>query len=200
MSNWLEEAERRSSLRQMQGQSERLQVRIDRIRENYERNHEVYEKFIAGLKNLVMRANNLPAEFRVPYGKINIKSKPTRLQNHLVVFSSSQRIRKRKEKDFWSWFFPAHFKHIRVVFLSVSKHPDQVDLEIKEAMLEKRRLRLEEKPSPIPGKPSRDHTDLVIHIPMQELNENLSLKLLDFLAFKGELKDIPIDLSQATFY
>ncbi len=200
MSNWLEEAERRSSLRQMQGQSERLQVRIDRIRENYERNKEVYDKFIAALKNLVMRANNLPPEFRVPFGKISMKTKPTRLQNQLIIFSSSQRLRKRKEKDFWSWIFPAHFKHIRVVFLSVSKHADQADLEIKEAMLEKRRLRLEERRNTNPGKPSRDHTDLVIHISMQELNNNLADKLLDFLAFKCELKDIPIDLNQATFY
>lgn len=200
MSNWLEEAERRSSLRQMQGQSERLQVRIDRIRENYERNKEVYDRFIAVLKNLIIRANNLPPEFRVPFGKINIKSKPTRLQNHLYIFSSSQRIRKRKEKDFWSWFFPAHFKHIRVVFLSVSKHLDQVDLEIKEAMLEKRRMRLEERRTSPPGKPSRDHTDLVIHLPMNDLTNHLADKLLDYLAFKCELKDIPIDLTQATYY
>ncbi|MEJ5302431.1 MAG: hypothetical protein HPY80_02905 [Bacteroidales bacterium] len=200
MSNWLDEAERRSSLRQMQGHSERLQVRIDRIRENYERNREVYDKFISGLKKLVMRANNLPPEFREPFGKISFKSKPTRLQNHLMIFSSSQRIRKRKEKDFWSWFFPAHFKHIRVVFLSVSKHPDQVDLEIKEAMLEKRRMRLEERHNPNLGKPSREHTDLVIHISMGQLDDSLADKILDFLAFKCELKDIPIDFSQATFY
>ena len=86
------------------------------------------------------------------------------------------------------------------MFLSVSKHADKVDLEIKEAMLEKRRLRLEERRNTNPGKPSRDHTDLVIHISMQDLNDNLADKLLDFLAFKCELKDIPIDLNQATFY
>lgn len=198
MSNWLEEAERRSRMRETQGQSERLQVRIDRIKENYLKNQATFDTFLQNLKNLVTRVNNLPQEFRAPFGKISNRNKSTRLNNHLHILSSSQRLRKRKAGDFWSLIFPSHFKHIRVVFVSVSKHADKADLEIKESMLEKKRFRLDSKPTTSPG--DKKHVDLVIHIGMEELNKDLAQSLLDFLAFRCELKDIPIDQTQATFY
>ena len=198
MSNWLDEAERRSRMRDTQGQSERLQVRIDRIKENYVANKTVYDEFVSHLKGLISRANNLPHEFRIPFGKLSMRHKQTRLNNHLHILSSSQRLRKRKTKDFWTWVFPVHIKHIRVVFVSVSKHAEMADLEIKESFLEKKRFRMDSKPAQGPG--NKKHTDLVIHIPMNTLNKDLSQKILDFLAFKCELKDIPIDLTQATFY
>jgi hypothetical protein len=50
MSNWLEDAERHAQRGNGEEQSERLKVRIDRVKENYEKNAQTYNAFINSIK------------------------------------------------------------------------------------------------------------------------------------------------------
>ena len=200
MSNWLEEAEIRSRREELKGQSERLQVRIDRVRENYQKNQEVYDAFIGKIKSLINRANALPAEFREPFGKIKYKTKQTRLNNYLNIFSSSRHIRSNKSKRLWAKLFPTHFKHIRVVFINVSKHLDKIDLEIRQDLFERKRINEDGNTGKHHHKNKKDHIDLVIHLDIILLNDELAQKILDFLAFRCELNDFPIPFEEAIYY
>ncbi|HQN97967.1 MAG TPA: hypothetical protein PKU86_00810 [Bacteroidales bacterium] len=200
MSNWLEDAERHAQRGNGEEQSERLKVRIDRVKENYEKNAQTYNAFINSIKGLVNRANALPAEYRVPFGRIKHKTKQTRLNNYLNIFSSSRRIRLSSKKGLLGKLFPTHYKHIRVIFISVSKHLDRIDLEIKEDMLERKRMNEDGHTGKPHRKNEKERTDLLIHLDFKLLNEELAQKIIDYLAFKCEVKQIPLPFDEAIYF
>jgi len=118
MSNWLENAE--SSAAEMEeqgGLKEELRQKKEAIRKNYLDNQIQYENFIAELDKLVNRVNDLPLDYREPFGKISHHAKDSRLDNHLNYLTSSKRIKKRLYKSVIRFLKIYTFKRIRVATL-----------------------------------------------------------------------------------
>jgi hypothetical protein len=199
MSDWLDEAERKAKREGFsQGQTERIRVKMDRIKENYEKNKQAYKGFVNNLVNLVSRANNLPPELRPTFGKIEANPKHSKLNNELYIFSSSRRLKQRRSGGFLSFLNPVHLKNVRVLYVSVSKHMDKVDLELKESNLERKRKRLDSKNS-LPHD-DKDRVDVVFHLPFEKLNDDFARIALDWLAFKADLEELPLDFESAQVF
>jgi hypothetical protein len=198
MSDWLEEAEKRARHDGLsQGQSERFQVIVDRIQENYEKNQKVYDDFVRFLIDLVKRANSLPQELKPTFSKIDAIPKPTKLNNQLYIFSSSRHSKQRKP-GFFSFLKPVHIKNVRVFYISVSRQLDKIDLELKESKLERKRKRIDSKNS-LPHS-DKDRVDIVFHYPMDKLDHEFANKALDWLAYKSDLEELPLDFENAQVY
>ena len=136
MSNWLEEAESKKSLMDENGASlDRTELKKEAIGQNYQANKELYESFIQRLEGLAIRVNNLPMEYRESFGKINYKFKESKLNNHLYYLSCSKRIQKRLKGSIFTYFKKYNFKHIRVGYFTVSRKMGMIDIELKENLL-----------------------------------------------------------------
>jgi hypothetical protein len=198
MSDWLEEAEKRARHDGFtQGQSERFQVIVDRIHENYEKNQQAYDDFVRFLIDLVKRANSLPQDLKPTFGKIDAVPKQTKLNNQLFIFSSSRRSKQRKP-GFFSFIRPVHIKNVRVFYISISRQLDKVDLELKESKLERKRKRLDSK-NTLPHS-DKDSVDIVFHLSMEKLTHDFAHKALDWLAYKSDLEELPLDFENAQVY
>jgi|GEM_PF-217676 len=215
MANWLEEAEQRQQRHHgSESISQKIIEKKAGIKENYTQNHQVYDKFITRLNNLVQRVNNLSGEERKAFGKIKSVNKKTRLDNHLNIFSSSQRENKTR---FW-FLFPSfkkeHYKNIHVLYFCVSKSLGMVDVEIRETQLIRTRLKEKIKPEKIivsdknqqnihrhhhqhhqiepvtDGNESRFH--VLYHFEMDKLTDKVAMEIIEWLAFKKEITEISI--------
>jgi hypothetical protein len=201
MAHWLDEIERKESRRRGSGSSSaRVQDKKFRIQQNYNKNKEVYEAFITTMMNLVNRVNSLPIQYREAFGKINSHRKDTRLDNHLTYFSGSTRVEKTKFRDIFHPFKSIHYKHVRVIYFNVAKLMDKVEVEIYEEMLEKKRhdgkvIPSHEDPN-LHHKPSSDKDKFheIFYYDMSRLNDDLAIRIIDWLAFKEEVQHIPIVL------
>lgn len=197
MINWLEEAEQ--ELEKKKGSkknSARILDKKFRIQENYKKNKDKYDGFIAKLNELVDRVNNLPIEKKQPFGHINSKEKKSRLNNHLNYFSSSNRIEKLRFKGFLKLFKLSHYKNVRVIYFSVSRHIDIVGIEIKERSLLKERMRTNSKTDDKKGVKDSKHKDQDrIHFKfawdMNKLDEELAIQVISWLAFKEDIRNLP---------
>jgi hypothetical protein len=199
MAHWLDEIERQESRRKGSASSSaRVQDKKFRIQQNYAKNKKVYDEFIGKLVNLINRVNNLPLVHREIFGKINHHHKDTRLDNHLYFFSSSRRIEKTEFKNILHPFKTVHYKHVRVIYFNVAKLMDKVEVEIYEEMLEKKRHDgkvIPEHESPHQShKPhsDRDKFHEIFYYEMEKLNDELAVKIIDWLAFHEEVAHIPI--------
>jgi hypothetical protein len=199
MAHWLDEIERQESRRKGSASSSaRVQDKKFRIQQNYAKNKDLYEGFIEKLSNLVERVNNLPLSYREVFGKINQHEKDTRLDNHLSFFSSSRRIEKTEFKNILHPFKSVHYKHVRVIYFNVAKLMDKVEVEIYEELLEKKRH--DGKVIPEHEDPHRSHKPHsekdkfheIFYYGMEQLSDELAVKILDWLAFKEEVTHIPI--------
>jgi hypothetical protein len=85
-----------------------------------------------------------------------------------------------------------------VLYVSVSKHMDKVDLELKESNLERKRKRLDSKNS-LPHD-DKDRVDVVFHLPFEKLNDEFARIALDWLAFKADLEELPLDFESAQVF
>lgn len=200
MGHWLDDIERHESKKHRSARdSARIQDKIFRIKQNYEKNKEVYEAFIEKLSNLVDRTNNLPMEYREEFNKIKSKYKESKLKNHLYYFSSSRRQQRMQFKGLLNPLKSVHYKHVRIIYFNVAKLIDKVEVELREELLEKKRRdgqvipEVDTKNKVI--KPSEDgHAKFhqVYYYDMNKLTPELAYKVLDWLAFKEELDHIPV--------
>lgn len=198
MSHWLEEAERHKH-RKQRG-STRLHEKIYRKREeiqnNYHENREAYESFVFKLYEFVDRVNELPFEKRKDFGKIDSRQKTSKLDNRLNIFSSSIRMKRRKKKGLlpMQMLKLHHYKHIRVIFVNVSRHYGYIEMELKDHVLRRSRMKDSEKRGNKEDKENKDHESgdqekfhVLFNFPMNKLNEEISLEIIDWLAFKQDL-------------
>ena len=199
MSHWLDEIERFESRKHRSASSSaRVQDKKFRIQQNYQKNKEIYEAFISKLQSVIERVNNLPIAYREVFGKINIKQKDTRLDNHLNYYSSSRRTEKTVFKNILHPFNTVHYKHVRVIFFNVAKLMDKVEVEIYEELLEKKRRDgqiIEEHENPKDfHKPhsEKDKFHEIYYYEMDRLDDELTLKIIDWLVFREEVNQIPI--------
>lgn len=189
MSDWLEDAEGKQPRKPT---PEKIISHIEQRRKLIESNYQLfgrqYDDFITQVSRLVSRVNNLPAAAREPFGKLEARAKKSKLDNNLFIISSAHRFKKRKSKGFFRWFGYQHFKHVRVIYFSVSKHEGKADIEIKDYVLEKHRL----------GVKGQNKTTLHDHFmsdaEIGNLDQLKARKIIDWLAFKAETNELPFDL------
>ena len=199
MTHWLDEIERQESRRRGSGSSSaRVQDKKFRIQQNYTKNKELYEDFMAKMSNLVNRVNSLPMEYREVFGKINSHQKDTKLDNHLYYFSSSRRVEKTEFRSILNPFKTVHYKHVRVIYFNVAKHMDKVEVEIYEELLEKKRHDGKIIPeNEDPHHSHKPHSDGdkyhdIFYYEMSKLTDELALQIIDWLSFRAEVQHIPI--------
>jgi len=214
MANWLEEAEQRQKRHQHDPESlsQKILEKKEGIKENYSRNHQAYDQFIAQLNNYVQRVNNLPPEERGAFGKIKSTTKKTRLDNHLAIFASSQRQNKTKFLFFFPLLKDEHSKNIRVIYLCVSKNLGMIDVEIRETQLIRTRLKEKTKPEKVifpDAKEQNIHRHKHIHHQIEpetgdgkfhvlytfeiaKLSNDIAIEIIEWLAFKREITEISI--------
>jgi hypothetical protein len=199
VAHWLDEIERQESRRRGSGSaSARVQDKKFRIQQNYIKNKDIYEGFISKVQSLVNRVNNLPLEYRDVFGKINDQQKDSKLDNHLYLFSSSRRIEKTEFKGILHPFKSVHYKHVRVIYFNIAKLMDKVEVEIYEEMLEKKRhdgkVIAEHEDPHQAHKPhsEKDKFHEIYYYDMGRLNDELAIKIIDWLAFREEVNKIPI--------
>lgn len=189
MTHWLEDAEKHHT---PEGDSlsgnERFNLKYQKIQLNYAQYQKQYDAFIGEMHGLILRVNNLPVNQRVPFSKMEGREKESRLKNKLNIFSSSQRINKSGFFGFLPFVKTHHFKHIRVVFITISDKPGMIDLEMKENILIREPIRKEK--SIQQGKSDKHSKFHVIYcFPIEKLNEQVGLEIIDWLAFRKAVND-----------
>lgn len=195
MGHWLEDAEKRQSKTRKRTSAfiEKIERKKALIRNNYEQNAEQYDGFIRTMQQLIKRVNDLPESLRQPFQKLNWIEKKSKLNNRLYVFSSSRRYKKRSS-SFFNWFKLLHTKHIRVLYVFISKDMNFVDFEIKENYLIRERLKDKHKSnSGTNGKKphGKDRLHAIYKIPFSELTYETGMQIIDWLAFKKDLNECP---------
>ena len=201
MAHWLEELERQESRKHQSAKdSARIQDKIFRIRQNYEKNQEIYDGFLEKLVNLVNRVNHLPLQHRKEFGMIGAKAKESKLDNKLHYFSSSRRVTKIEYRGILNPLKNVHYKHIRVVFFNVAKIMDKAEIELKEEMIEKKRHDgkvIPEHPegsedSSQRGRSRENYFHNVYYYDMDKLTEDFALRLIDWLTFHEDIEYLPV--------
>jgi hypothetical protein len=194
MTHWLEDAERdeQRKIHKPLKESAKIQDKIFRINQNYEANHQQYESFTSRLKEICERANNLPAEKKEPWNHIDGKAKESKLENHLYYFSTSQRFDKRVITKSFPFIKNQHFKHIRVIYFSISKEMGKAEIEVKEDYLAKTRLSSDDS-SQVKDfiDDGLQRMDVIFLYNISDLNHELAFKILDWLVFKEDVKSLP---------
>ncbi len=197
MGNWLEEAERevRRTEPGFRGSTERIKIKKDRIRENYDKIKVDYDGFVEEMMLLLDRINRLPLEKRQDFGKIDGKRKESKLDNELYIFSSSTRMKKRSLRKISSLLKPSHVKHVRLFFISISKNEGMVDIELKDSFMERERMKSHDK--------RKDSTDkhqkltLLLCEEVGKMDKKAAMAIVSWLAFKEDLDSLPFDLNKA---
>jgi hypothetical protein len=194
MSHWLEEAEREEQHKKQKPlkESAKIQDKIFRINQNYEANHQQYDSFTSRLKEVCERANNLPAHKKESWNHIDGKAKESKLENHLYYFSTSQRFDKRVITKSFPFIKNQHFKHIRVIYFSISKEMGKTEIEVKEDYLAKTRLSSDDS-SQVKDfiDDGLQRMDVIFLYNISDLNHELAFKILDWLVFKEDVKSLP---------
>lgn len=152
---------------------------------NYKQISEKYNTFLNEIYQLIERVNNLPVESRLGFGKIEGRSKDSRLNNYLNIFSSSRKIKKTSPLNIFSFFKRKSFKNIRVAYVNISTHSGRVDIEIKESLIQ----RIPRKDDTTAAENGKGHTRLehvLVSVPVELLDTNFTLGLIDWLAFKTD--------------
>ncbi len=189
MSDWLESAERKQDHKNSRSIfKKRMLEKRYMIEKNFEVNGKAYETFISELLDLVDRANDLPENEREPYGKINTKIKENRLNNHYYFFGSSRRESRRElNSGIKRWLKKSHYKHIRVVYFTVSSLEGHADIEIKERSMRRHKMSTDDdnKKSKSGYKVSR-----IFRYKVEDMNSDLGRQVLDWLAFQTEKEEL----------
>jgi hypothetical protein len=191
MTHWLEEAEKTghsikpgSSL-----QYERIRHKKERILINYMSNKRLYDDFISLMYHLIDRVNNLSPEKREPFELMDARSKDSKLNNHLNIFSTSRRVIRHGRTSILAWFKKYRFKHYRVMYINVSKVPGKVELEFKENYLIRTVLGSRKKNEKMKPAGHADRLHVLYYIDMSNLDQELALEMIDWLAFAKELEN-----------
>jgi hypothetical protein len=193
MSNWIEEAENKN--RPSAG-SEVLKGKIRKrkaaVRQNFEANKLAYESFINELRHLVDRVNNLPIEHRREFGKIKLNAKKSKLDNGLYYITSSRSVKKRIFISLTSLFNKSDFKNIRAGYFTISRHEGMTDVEIKENLLLKVRMKSNSGNERVMKLKKKDwgRRNKLFRMNMERLNNDLAMEIIDWIAFKREMEEI----------
>jgi len=193
MSDWLEEAEGSIAFGNDHDRlDEKIRKKKESIQENYLANQSLYDNFIQELKSLSKRVNELPAEYREPFGKISFHVKDSKLNNHLRYLSSSTRIKKRMFKSVFRFLKIYNFKRVRVAYFTVSSEMGKIDVELKENMLLRVRMTRtgENERLKDPRRKKKDRKDYRFRLDLNKINGNESRDILDWLAYKKEMEEI----------
>ena len=193
MSNWLEEAESKKKREEEAASiTKRIEQKKDAVRQNYEANKDLYEGFIQQLKELSGRVNDLPMEYRDSFGKINFRVKESKLNNHLYYLTSSKRVKKRLHKSFFTFFKKYSFKHIRVGYFTISREMGMMDVELKENLLIRVRMKSNggDKKTSSRRKKNDHRKDFVFRCDIKKMNENSAMEIIDWLAFRKPMEQI----------
>lgn len=194
MSHWLEEAEREEQRKKQKPshESARVQDKKFSIAKNYEANRNKYDEFIDILFDLCKRANNLPLEKKLPWRQIEFRKKESRLENQLYATSSSERFDKKIVVKAFPFIKKQHYKHIHDIYFSVSKEMGKADIEVKDDYLAKTRLSTDDKKDEKKvfddGLP---RVNVIFQYDIDKLDKDLAYRVLDWLAFKIDLKSLP---------
>ena len=193
MSHWLEEAEREEQRKKERPsrESAKIQDKIFSIRQNYEANKEPYENFIAYFFDLCTRANSLPHEKKLPWVQIDFKQKASKLENHLYYASTSESIDKVVKTRSFPFFKRQHFKHLRSIHFNVSKKMDYAEIEIRDDYLAKTRLSQDDEEKKEIFDDGFKRVKVVFEDQIKNLNKDLAIIVLDWLAFKTEVSSFP---------
>lgn len=193
MSNWLEEAEGSIALSNDHDRlDEKIRKKKESIQKNYLANQSLYDNFIKELRSLSKRVNDLPAEYRDPFGKISFHVKDSKLDNHLYYLSSSTRIKKRMFKSIIHFFKTYTFKRVRVAYFTVSSEMGKIDVELKENMLLRMRMTRtgENERLRDPRRKKKDRKVYRFRLDLNSINGDESRDILDWLAYKKEMEEI----------
>jgi hypothetical protein len=189
MSHWLDEEEQRNNPeRKAAEKANQTNRKKQEVSENYTQIAVSYNAFLEELYNLTERVNRLPMETRSAFGKIDGRSKDSHLNNHLNIFSSSRRISRSSFLKFLSLFGGKRYKNTRVAYIYVSSKPGLVDIEIKE-LLFLRISRKDDKSAIDPEKANQKLTHFISSVPVEILDHNFALSLIDWFAFKCDSAD-----------
>ena len=194
MAHWLEEAEneKQEEVKKPRVSRTEIQQKTEDIRQNYETNKKAYDDFITALFTLCQRANTLPPESREPWNIIESKARESKMNSHLYSFITRERFDMRAPIKSFPFIKLRHFKHVRKVMFSVSKTLGMVNIEVYEDYIAKTRISKDD------GGEIKEVVDdgleryhLIYHFAIKDLNEDLSLKLLDWLTFREDLEHLP---------
>lgn len=193
MSHWLEEAERDEQRKRERPsrESAKIQDKIFRIRQNYEANKKPYEDFMAYFFDLCTRANNLPAEKKLPWKQIDFRSKESKLENHLYYASTSESIEKLVKTRAFPFIKRQHYKHLRSIHFNVSKKMNYAELEIRDDYLAKTRLKPDDDEREKIIDDGFPRLKVVFEYEIEKLNKELALLILDWLAFRADVTSLP---------
>jgi hypothetical protein len=192
MGHWLDEAEKDGRLSEPGSslQHERTLHKKERILANYIKYKLQYDDFISRMHHFIDRVNSLPIAKREPFGQMDARSKDSKLNNHLNIFSSSRKLVRPGRTGIFSWFKKYHFKHIRVLYIHVPQVPGMAEMEIKENYIVRTALNSRSKSAKgikPTGKSERLH--VLFYIDMNKLNHEIALDIIDWLAFSREIED-----------
>lgn len=200
-SHWLFDAEQELQQKKSYTESAGFLDRKLRISKNYAENKEKYEEFIAMLNSFIDRVNKLPMEKREQFGHIDSLEKKTKLENRTVNYRSSHRFERMLASkvldrlvnlDIVNVNKPSNFKHIRILYVSVSSKMGMIGLEMKEEVQLKQKVvvddNLVEEKNFFKDK-NRIHN--YFNWDIDKLDQSFALKIIDWLAFKSESKDLP---------
>jgi hypothetical protein len=193
MPHWLEEAEREEQRRREKPsrESAKVQDKIFRIRENYKVNKKTYEDFIAYFFDLCSRANNLPAEKKLPWNKIDFRNKESKLDNHLYYASTSESLDKIVKTTAFPFIKRQHYKHVRSVHYNISKKMNYAEVEIRDDYLAKTRLKSNDSEKDKILDDGFPKVKVVFEYEIEKLERDLAIKILDWLAFKADVSSLP---------
>ncbi len=187
--NWLEKAElsqTKHQQKQISKKDKNEKLRKD-ISQNFNKNAQEYDGFIQQMNLLIGRINALPIIDRQPFGVIKTDKKDGKWDNHLYIFSSSERIEKRLFFSLISFLKKRTFKHLRVIYIRVSKELGFATIELKDSLRKKSRRKADSTTKQRLNRKDRLHESY--QYPMQEMNSNLSFELINWLTFKTKTTD-----------
>ncbi|MFZ4401140.1 MAG: hypothetical protein ACOYO1_13970 [Bacteroidales bacterium] len=176
MKSWLEEIEEQEQKKEALSDKakKRIQIKKEKAALNYQQNGAKYDKFISRLNELVHKVNNFPEDERIEFIEIDARLKETEFDNKLFVFSSSKRVSIRKMTFFFFGKEIFRFKHIRVIYFSISKEMGKVDIEYKEKFL----------PKGHHEKYTTKDSHYLYELDFDILTEELAYRIINWLAFK----------------
>jgi len=177
MKNWLEEIEEKEQKKEALSDKakQRIQQKKEKVAVNYQKNCDKYDTFINRMNELVLKVNNLPDEEKKEFTEIDVRMKDTEFDNKLYVFSASTRISINKNRFLFFGNEIIRYKHIRVIYFSISKEIGKVDIEYKEKYLNK-------------GNHHKYHkkdSHYLYELDFDVLTEQLAYRIINWLAFKG---------------
>lgn len=193
MAHWLEEAEREGQGRESKSNSPSFLDRKMRIEKNYNAHAKEYNTFIKTIDKLVKRVNALPLEKKDPFGNIDSKSKESKLLNHMHVLKSSLRFQQKVYRgSFWDLLKPKHLKHVRVILITVSSQFGKIGLDVRDEALLKEKIVVDDELVKEKKKfQDEDRFHEYMNWDIKDLNEELALKIIDWLAYKAEVYELP---------